>query len=102
MTASIAAASGLRGLPDPTGRYIHRQASLTSEQQPSSSGWHPVQLPSCFSPSEGLSLEPGETGLSWQDAPCPLEHSCSAVGNRKRPDPGLQARGLWASILSGT
>jgi len=66
MTASISAAYGLTGLPGPTGRFTHRWASLTSEKQPDSSGWHLVQLPSCFSPGEGLTLEPRETGVHWE------------------------------------
>ena len=71
MTASISAANGLtglRGLPGPTGRFSHRRASVTSEMQPGSSGWHLVQPPSCFCPREGLTLEPRETGVNWEGA----------------------------------
>ena len=68
MTASVSAADGLTGLPGPSGWFIHRRASVTSEKQPGSSGWHLIQLHSCFSPREGLTLEPLETGLNWEGA----------------------------------
>src|SRR5215472_233488 len=59
-----------------------------------------ANCPPAFTQARALAWNP-ETGLNWQGATCPLEPSCSARGNRKRPDPGLKARGLRASILSG-
>jgi hypothetical protein len=68
MTVSISAADGLKGLPGPTGRFTHRRASVTSEKQPGSSGWHPFQPPSCITPKEGLTVEPLKTGVNWEGA----------------------------------
>jgi hypothetical protein len=76
MTASISAADGLTGLPGSTGRFTHRRASVTSEKQSDSSGWHLIQLPSCFFPGEGLTLEPFETGSKGEGANVRLSILC--------------------------
>ena len=58
MTASISAAYGLRGLPGPTGRFVHRGVAWGAHCEPPLVAHGTLStMRSYFYPSERLSLE---------------------------------------------
>jgi hypothetical protein len=83
MTPYTPAAYGLRGLPDPTGRCMHYQASLTSNE-PGSSAWHLVQKRvSAFTRGNDLPRNAAKHYLIGEVQNVLYSYSCASGQNRQ-------------------
>jgi hypothetical protein len=102
MTASIPAAYGLRGLPGPTGQFVHRGVAWVAHCEPPL-GAHGTssKMRSYFYPSERLSLEPANT---IQLARCKVSNHgfCRKLAESERGQaihPPTEAGGFLAPFL---
>jgi hypothetical protein len=71
----------LKGLPGPSGRYMHRQASSAQSTLAQAHGPRPRHV-DAFTRGNDLPRN-AETACSWQGAKCPTKHARTSERNRQ-------------------